>query len=245
MAITQTIRTRVWSKLREVAYPDSRFDYNFAEFIPDFVGREAAVKRIINLPAYQAANFIFIAPDNCLTELRERALRDRKTLLVSTYGIRRGFVLLSPETVPSGEERFASWLDGLEEYGQTITLTEIANRGKLDLLLTGASAVSTDGVRFGKGHGFFDLEWGMFSEIGIVNESTLIAAVVHDVQVVNDQLELGPTDVVVDYIATPSRIIEVARDHHRRPTGIQWGLLEEHMAESIPPLKDLQRVMTR
>ena len=34
--------------------------------------------------------------------------------------------------------------------------------GKIDLMLTGASAVSKNGVRFGKGHGFFDLEWGMF-----------------------------------------------------------------------------------
>jgi 5-formyltetrahydrofolate cyclo-ligase len=96
-----------------------------------------------------------------------------------------------------------------------------------------------DGIRFGKGHGFFDLEWGMFSEIGVVDESTPLAAVVHDVQVVDDQLELGPTDVVVDYIATPSRLIEINR-HHQRPTGIQWRLLQNHMIESIPPLRDLQ-----
>ena len=43
------------------------------------------------------------------------------------------------------------------------------------------SAVSLDGVRFGKGHGFFDLEWGMFTELGIVDDSTPVAAVVHEV----------------------------------------------------------------
>jgi 5-formyltetrahydrofolate cyclo-ligase len=29
------IRKRVWAELREVALPDSRFHWNFAEFIPD------------------------------------------------------------------------------------------------------------------------------------------------------------------------------------------------------------------
>jgi len=239
MTVTKQIREQVWRQLREVAYPDSRFHYNFAEFIPDFIGRETAVEQLIKLPVYQEANVVFIAPDNCLTQIREQALRDRKTIIVSTYGIQRGFVLLSPEQVPAGEEQFASWLDGLEHYGRSITLPEIAHFKNLDLLLTGASAVSLDGVRFGKGHGFFDLEWGMFYEVGVVHEQTPIAAIVHDLQVVDVKLELGKTDVIVDYIATPTRLIHVDRVY-QRPTGIQWHLLQEGMVSSIPPLQDLQ-----
>src|SRR5690606_41665058 len=36
------------------------------------------------------------------------------------------------------------------------------------------SAVSIDGVRFGKGHAFFDLEWGMFTDLGLADEQSLI-----------------------------------------------------------------------
>lgn len=38
-----------------------------------------------------------------------------------------------------------------------------------------------EGVRFGKGHGFFDLEWGMFSDLKLVDENPPVVAVVHDV----------------------------------------------------------------
>ena len=97
-------------------------------------------------------------------------LRGGKSMVVSTYGIYRGFVLLEPSMVPEGQETFAGWLDGLEHFGRPVTLAEIAARGAFDFMVTGASAVSLIGVRFGKGHGFFDLEWGMFTDIGIAGE---------------------------------------------------------------------------
>lgn len=240
MTTTKRVREGVWQKLREVAYPDSRFHYNFAEYIPDFIGSQFALDRFTALPIYQNAGYLFIAPDNCLTGLRERALRDGKTIVVSTYGISRGFVLLSPHQIPSAEIRFASWLDGMEAYGRIITLAEVAQRGRLDALITGASAVSLEGIRFGKGHGFFDLEWGMFSAVQIVDEATPIAAFVHDVQVVDESLTPGATDVIVDYVLTPTRTIAIDRQH-KRPPGIQWNLLDAEIIDAIPPLQELQQ----
>src|SRR3990172_961859 len=116
------IRREVGVKLRDFALPDSRFHYNFAEFIPDFVGSDAGLEQLVQLSVYQEARFLFITPDNCLTRLRERALLDGKQIVVSSYGIYRGLILLSPEMVPPGQERFASWLDGLEAYGRQVTL---------------------------------------------------------------------------------------------------------------------------
>lgn len=236
---TQQVREEVWKKLRPVAYPDSRFDYNFAEFIPDFVGSDAAIAQFTQLSVYQNAKLLFIAPDNCLTEMRERALRDGKTLVVSTFGICRGFVLLTPDEIQPTELKFASWLDGMEHYGRLLTLAEVAQLGRFDVMLTGASAVSLQGIRFGKGHGFFDLEWGMFSAVGAADESTPIAAFVHDVQVVDETLALGSTDVVVDYIVTPSQILRIQRSE-QRPYGIQWNRLKDEMLEKIQPLRELR-----
>jgi 5-formyltetrahydrofolate cyclo-ligase len=44
-----------------------------------------------------------------------------------------------------------------------------------------------NGVRFGKVMVYADLEWGMFTDLGLVDETTPVMAVVHDVQLVEEQ----------------------------------------------------------
>ena len=46
---------------------------------------------------------------------------------------------------------------------------------------------------------------------------------------------------MVDLIATPSRMIEVARQA-RRPRGIRWDLITAEQIAAIPPLKELARM---
>lgn len=241
MTATKIVRQKIWSRLTDVALPDSRFHLNFAEVIPDFQGSAAATDRLLALPAYAKPRYAFVTPDNCLVETRRRYLEAGVTMVVSTYGIYRGFILLEPDKVPAGLALYAAWLDGLEHFGRPITLAEVSERGRFDVMITGASAVSMDGVRFGKGHGFFDMEWGMFTDIGIVDETTPVAAMVHDVQVVEDKLFPSPTDILVDTIATPTRLIDVGR-RSPRPRGIKWDLLEPEQIEATPPLKELQRL---
>jgi 5-formyltetrahydrofolate cyclo-ligase len=241
MGDTAIVRQRIWSRLYAVALPDSRFHLNFAEVIPDFVGSARATDRVAALPCYASGGYAFITPDNCLVDLRRRLLEAGKTIVVSTYGIYRGFVLLEPAMVPKGQELFAAWLDGLEHFGRPITLAEIARRGRFDFMVTGASAVSRDGIRFGKGHGFFDLEWGMFTDLGIADEATPVVAVVHDVQLVDDRLHPSPTDIIVDYVATPSMLHRVERKAPR-PRGVKWQLLAPEQIEATPPLQELQRM---
>jgi 5-formyltetrahydrofolate cyclo-ligase len=238
---TKIIRQKIWTKLADVALPDSRFHMNFAEVIPDFEGSMAATDRVCELAAYQSCRYAFITPDNGLVELRRRLIAAKVPIVVSTYGIYRGFVIIEPGAVPEGHELYAAWLDGLEHFGRPISLSEIAQRGRFDLMVTGASAVSMEGVRFGKGHGFFDLEWGMFTDLGIVDEATPVVAVVHDVQVVEERLFPSPTDIIVDKIATPSRMIEVQRVM-KRPRGVRWELLDPKQIADTPPLQELQRL---
>ena len=244
MTATEVVRQQIRNRLTEVALPDSRFHLDFAEFIPDFTGSDRALARLVDLPCYRTGRYAFITPDNCLAALRTRMLRDGKSMVVSTYGIYRGFVLLEPGMVPEGQETFAGWLDGLEYFGRPLTLAEIAARGAFDFMVTGASAVSLNGVRFGKGHGFFDLEWGMFTDIRVADERTPVVAVVHDVQVVEDGLAPSPTDIIVDYIATPDRL-HVATREDPRPRGVKWELLEPETIEVTPPLKELQSLRRR
>ena len=207
----QQIRLKVWQKLKNVALPDSRFHLNFEEYIPDFKDSSEACNQIVKSKEYKKSKFLFITPDNCLTTTREQAIKDGKNIIVSTYGIYRGFILIAKNMINKGDEVFASTLDGLEYFGKSISLNEIKNFGKIDLMLTGASAVSKNGVRFGKGHGFFDLEWGMFADLKIVDENTPIIAVVHDVQVVDFDLEPSNTDIIVDWIITNKQKLSTNR----------------------------------
>jgi len=243
MSRAKAIRQQIWERLRPVAKPDSRFHLDFANVIPDFLGSELAIQRLIAQPFYRDSHYAFVAPDNGLAELRRRMLDDGKTLLVSTYGIHRGFVLLEPARIARNQTLFASWLDGLEYFGSRISLEEIANRGRFDFMATGASAVSVNGVRFGKGHGFFDLEWGMFTDIAVADERTRVIAVVHDVQVVEENLDPSETDILVDAIATPTRYFDVKRG--QRPKGIKWELLEPEQLSATPPLQELRRMQGR
>jgi len=236
---SKIVREKIWSRLDAVARPDSRFHMNFAEVIPDFENSDKATDRIIAQAFYQAGMYAFITPDNCLVDLRRRMLEAGKAMVVSTYGIYRGFWLLEPGMVPKGQELFAAWLDGLEHFGRPITMAEIAERGRFDFLVTGASAVSLDGVRFGKGHGFFDMEWGMFTELGLVDDRTPVTAIVHDVQVVEDKLIPNPTDVLVDYIATPGHF-HIIDNRGIRPRGIHWELLQPEQIAATPPLRELR-----
>jgi 5-formyltetrahydrofolate cyclo-ligase len=237
------IRGQIWQRLLPVARPDSRFHLDFGEVIPDFEGSAMATQHLLAQPFTHAARYVFVTPDNGLVELRRRLLEAGCTLVVSTYGIRRGFVLLEPDRIPPGCALYAAWLDGLEHFGRPIPLAEIKARGRFDFMVTGASAVSLNGVRFGKGHGYFDMEWGMFTDIGVVDEATHITALVHDVQVVQDLLLPGPTDILVDSIATPGGFLHVSRGS--RPHGIRWELLGEETIAQTPPLGELRNMQRK
>jgi 5-formyltetrahydrofolate cyclo-ligase len=99
-----TARLMVWNELLKVARPDSRFSFDFNEFITDYEGSEKCAELLCGQQFYKDARVIFITPDNNLERLREQAIRDKKIILITNYGITRGVFLLRPEWVPPGKE---------------------------------------------------------------------------------------------------------------------------------------------
>jgi 5-formyltetrahydrofolate cyclo-ligase len=241
MVSKSTVRREVWNKLREVAVPDSRFHLDFSMYIPDFEGSDKCVKQIREMDLWKQSLVNFITPDNCLVELRKWGILDKKTQIMTTYGIRGGFLIWTREDVPNGQEDFASTLDGAQRYARQISLEGIKEMGHLDLVVTGASAVNLDGVRYGKGHGYFDLEWGIFSELGVVDLKTSMLTVVHDCQVIDRKFPVSPYDTITDYIITPTRTIKVERQR-KKPNGIQWRRLQRKMLKEIPSLIELKEM---
>jgi len=234
-------RRMVWENLKKVAVPDSRFHLNFSSYIPDFENGEFARQRLLKHNVYKDAETVFIAPDNCLEELRYQALVDGKEVIVPTYGIRRGFVHLSNTFVNPHYFELAATLDGMERLGKNLRLIDLRDKlSFINLMITGASAVSTvNGIRFGKGHGFFDLEWGIMSEIGCVTEKTYVVALVHNCQLIESEIPQSQTDSAVDLIFSTCGIYKI-ENAHKPSCGIVWEKLEPEMVDDIPVLTELK-----
>lgn len=233
------VRAKVWQELRKVAYPDSRFHYDFSNFIADFEGSGAAADTLLAMPSYRNCATVFITPDNCLEYLREQTLKAGIRVLITTYGIRRGFWLLDPAIIKPELYRYAAMLDGLEKVARPVSLAEIAGLDlQIGFMVTGTGAINRGGIRFGKGHGFFDLEWAMLYTIKVVSQDTMTAAVVHDCQVLDEELHPETYDTVCNLIVTPSRVLRA--EAATQPTcGILWDRLESGMLEDILPLQEL------
>lgn len=236
----KSARSIIWEELRKVARPDSRFSWEFSEFITDYEGSDACARLLSETEIYKNAKVIFITPDNNLETLREIAFRDKKTVVMTNYGITRGFFLIEPGMIPEGKEEFASLLDGVARYWKHQTLEQLkASVGHIDMMVTGASAITPSGIRFGKGHGYFDLEWAMTYTMGIVDLDTPVFAVGHDCQVMDVDVEVREFDTAIDYIVTPTRIIQTRNEFPKPQKGIIWSQLAPGMREQIPPVQEL------
>ena len=111
--------------------------------------------------------------------------------------------------------------------------------GHIDMMVTGASAIPPSGIRFGTLHGYFDLEWAMLSTKGIADSSTVIIGAGHDCQVADVPVTVEEYDTAIDYIVTPTRIIETRHEFPRPSKGIIWSRLAPGMREQIPPVQEL------
>jgi len=232
-------REHIWAELAKVARPDSRFHWDFSSFIADFEGSDRCAERVRALSGYQSSELLFITPDNSTEALRVAAMTDGRPFLMTTYGIGRGFLRLDPADVPAAQRTYAATLDGMDRYARPVDLAEIRRGPSIGFLVTGSSAVSTKGVRIGKGHGYFDLEWAILSEIGRAASDAEIVSVVHGCQVVEDDLVAAEHDVPVDWIVTPETTISI-EGVHRMPGRVHWDLLEGAALAGVPPLVELR-----
>jgi 5-formyltetrahydrofolate cyclo-ligase len=215
------VRGMVWDRLAAVARPDARFDTDLSRFVPDFDGRERCDQAIARLGAFADARTVFIAPDNSLEVLRAAAIADGKRVLVPTFGLRRGMVLVDGSGVAPADRSLAATLDGLERFGRHLDLAGLERLGQVDVLLTGAVAVTRRGLHFGGGQGYLDLEWGLLRQLGLVSAATPVIASVHGCQIIDADLAPAPHDAVVDAVVTPDETLRCV-PALPKPAGLLW-----------------------
>ena len=201
----ERVRRVVWSRLRAVALPDSRFDLELRHYVPDFAGRAKADARVLKQAVWSDASTVFVMPDNSLRSLRHKALLAGKRLLVPTFGFRRGVIVLDGATIDDTDKDIAATLDGMEQIGSPLTLRQ-ARAMHVDLVLTGATAASLDGRVLGRGEPLLGIAWAAMEDLHLVDTAVPIVAVIHECQVIASDVPAVP-EIVVDLLATPTRLI--------------------------------------
>ncbi|MEO2241073.1 MAG: 5-formyltetrahydrofolate cyclo-ligase [Euryarchaeota archaeon] len=221
------IRRRVWRELEESGEAAPPFPVEGR--IPNFRGAQLAARRLTSTDEYEDADVIKVNPDSPQRPVRERALRDGKTLIMPTPRLRQGFLVIENPRDP----RRASTIRGAFREGRRVMPDELPAP---DLVVAGSVAVAPDGARLGKGGGYFDLEWGILAELGLVDEDTPVHTTVHDVQVLPaGEIPMEEHDVPVDVVHTPTGTHECDRKYEKPE-----GLLRDRIGEKLDEVKWLR-----
>jgi 5-formyltetrahydrofolate cyclo-ligase len=242
---------RVYQDLIRHAIPDSRSNFDFLSFTPDFRHSEAASSSLVGLECYQSARTLLITSDNSLEALRYQALRDGKKVLVGTFRLRRGFVLLDPSRIDAEKLVLAACLDGMEKpgIGRSMSIAQIRDEGlKIDLCATGGLVFNQRGVVVYEGSALFEVQWALLHDICVLDASTRVVALAHTCQVV-DEASLGVEEIKpggngeiqCDYVVTPEQIFEI-KDAVKSEIGINFDAVDPDALDNIPPLQELKGI---
>ena len=235
----QAVRERIWSLLTERGV--ARFPGAVGR-IPNFVGAEAAARRLADSPAWQAARVVKCNPDAPQLPVRVLALRQGKRLFMAVPRLRqeRCFLELDPRRL-AGRERAAASIGGSARFGKPTLPRDMP---RIDLIVAGSVAVDRRGGRLGKGGGFSDLEFALLTDLGLVGPWTTVTTTVHPLQVVRAPIPMLGHDIPLDLIAMPDAIIACPR-RHPRPRGVLWPALTDEKIAEIPVLARLARASRR
>ena len=233
LAAKARLRAAVWSELDVPGV--ARFPKP-ANRIPNFVGAEAAARRLATTPEWDAASTVKANPDSPQWPVRQQALVDGKLVYMAVPRLaeRDPFFLLDPAQLVDSP-RAASSIKGASRSARTVDVDELA---PVDLVVTGCVAVDPSGARLGKGGGFSDLELAVAAEAGLVDAHTVVVTTVHELQVL-DRGTIPTTvhDIHVDLIVTPDRVVQCARPASWSLPCLAWDELTDEKIAAIPLLQ--------
>ncbi|TMH28016.1 MAG: 5-formyltetrahydrofolate cyclo-ligase, partial [Betaproteobacteria bacterium] len=154
-------RKAVWDTLQ--AKRVARFPFPPHGRIPNFAGAREAAERLLAHPVFRRVRVIKVNPDSPQRWVRQLALERGITVITPTPRLKGAFRLLDPARIPRQHYAEAATLKRSGKWGVDISLDELP---KVDLVVMGSVAVTRDGRRLGKGHGYADLEYALLRELG-------------------------------------------------------------------------------
>jgi 5-formyltetrahydrofolate cyclo-ligase len=216
----QDVRERVWQLLEDAGV--ARFPGTRGR-IPNFKGAEAAAERLAELPEWQASGVVKSNPDAPQLPVRRRARREGKTLYMAVPRLRDDKPFVRVDSDPTIKKAMTEGVP-----------TSVEDLGHVDLVVCGTVAVNREGVRVGKGGGFSDLELGLLTDAGLVDDSTTVVTTVHKLQLVDEPLPESEHDFRVDLVVTPDEVVRTGTGRHS--PGVMWEHLDDAAIAAIPVL---------
>lgn len=199
----QAIRERVWRRLREEN--QQAFPFKERNFIPNFVGSDAAADRLRQTPEWNRVRAVYANPDYAQRTVRQYALTDGKVVLMAAPRRPDTFLRLDPARL-TGHEREATTIKGMSRFGRPVSVEDLPLAG---LVVKGSVAVDGKGGRLGKGHGYGDQELDLLDEYGLLGPETTIVTTIHDLQLADD-VPTEAHDHRLSMIVTPARVLRIA-----------------------------------
>lgn len=236
LAAKAALREEVWSDLDRPGV--ARFPKP-ANRIPNFVGAEAAARRLAELDCWLDAATVKSNPDSPQWPVRQRALEDGKLVYMAVPRLAEPdpFFCLDPARLADGP-RAASSIKGATRNASTVALADLV---PVDLVVTGCVAVDPAGARLGKGGGFSDLELAVAAEAGLVDADTVVVTTVHERQVLAPgRIPTTGHDLHVDVVVTPDAVIRCPRPPGWSLPGLRWDELTDDKIAAIPLLESLR-----
>jgi 5-formyltetrahydrofolate cyclo-ligase len=226
-------RKAVWDALTK--RKAARFPFPVHGRIPNFAGAKEAAERLLAHPLFAGVRTIKVNPDSPQRWVRKLALERGISVVTPTPRLKGAFRKLDPRKIPKARYADAASLKRGGKWGEDISLEEMP---RIDLVVMGSVAVTRDGRRLGKGHGYADLEYALLRELG--NAPVPIATTVHPLQIL-DGFPTETHDAAVALIATPEEVIEVKR-RRSPPARIDWKRLPAQALDEMPVLRELKRL---
>jgi len=236
------LRKKVWDALEEndaVLFPRPCHGR-----IPNCAGSAVACGHLLQLPALRDASVVKVHPSIGAAALRTALVMAKKTVLVPPYpGADFLYLLLHHSLAPSASalQRAGDKREYMK-WARPLQLLEIP---RVDVVVVATCVVASNGVRLGKGKGYGEVEWGILTELGAVDESVPVYTLCHDLQVVRsedlpaDMMESH--DLPVDAFATPSGVTKCeAKAMPRKPFGVRWDLVGADLEHDIGALRELR-----
>jgi len=194
-------------------------------------------ERLRRLDVYRHAKQVFMDPSLLLRQARINALIDGKELIMPAAGLKEGFYLLKPFSIPFRNLGGAVTYQGLDRYGQKLVFEEISSL-EISLMAGEVLAVDSIGMFVADGHGFFDLTAAVFAETGALTDACRAVAVIDDPNRIVDKLPPDPWDIECAFYLTPQTEGKLSDSVVRGK--IYWDDLNRDRVRKLSPLFKLQ-----
>jgi len=227
-------RNAVWKTL--VEHKIARFPFPLKDRIPNFEGADHAAARLLEHAVFVNAKCVKVNPDSVQRYVRKGLLDRGITIITPTPRLRGGFYRLDPAKIPKEHHWDAASMNMGGTWGEAIGLDQLP---AIDVIVMGSVAVTRDGRRLGKGHGYADLEYAILRELG--HPAVPVATTVHALQIL-EEFPIEAHDVPVSIVATPTDLIEIAQPLPA-PCGIDWTRLTGETLEEMPVLAELKAIL--